>query len=246
MMDNKDIDFDKKHIHFYDADIPNLLKKAIESKIKEEFNIVDLGCGDGKLLFSLQANNLLKNSRKIVGIDKSPIRIEKFKKILPQSESFVSDVCSLDILEKESFDIVVSSQVIEHVSDDDQMLKEIWRLLKPDGIAYVSSVIKKKYGLYIYRVDGKIRLDPTHVREYSSGEEFSNLIKKNKFNILDIEIKPIRYPLIELLTRLLIRIGIVSESSIQKMYIEKKWMKITKKINVPIIGYRSIEVLCKK
>ena len=246
MMDNKDLDFDKTHIHFYDVEIPNLLKKAIELKNKEEFNIVDLGCGDGRLLYSLQANNLLKNSKKIVGIDKSPIRIEKFKKILPQSDSIISDVCSLDLIGKESFDIIVSSQVIEHVTDDNQMLKEIWRLLKPDGIAYISSVIKKRYGFYIYRVNGKIRLDPTHVREYSSEEEFSNLIKKNKFKILDIETKSIRYPLIELLTRLLIRIGIVSESSTQKMYVEKKWMKITKKINVPIIGYQSIEVLCKK
>jgi len=246
MMDNKDLDFDKTHIHFYDVEIPNLLKKAIELKNTEEFNIVDLGCGDGRLLYSLQANNLLKNSKKIVGIDKSPIRIEKFKKILPQSDSIISDVCSLDLIEKESFDIIISSQVIEHVSDDNQMLKEIWRLLQTDGIAYISSVIKKRYGFYIYRVNGKIRLDPTHVREYSSEVEFSNLIKKNKFKILDIETKPIRYPLIELLTRLLIRIGVVSESSTQKMYVEKKWMKITKKINVPIIGYRSIEVLCKK
>ena len=158
----------------------------------------------------------------------------------------ISDVCNLDLIEKESFDIIVSSQVIEHVSDDNKMLKEIWRLLKPGGIAYISSVVKKRYGFYIYRVNGKIRLDPTHVREYSSKEEFSNLIKKNKFKILDIEIKPIRYPLIELLTRLFIKIGIVSETSIQKMYVDKKWMRITKKINVPIIGYRSIEVLCKK
>ena len=246
MIQNKDLDFDKTHIHFYDVEIPNLLRKAVELKNSKEFNIVDLGCGDGRLLFSLQANNLLKNSKKIFGIDISPIRIEKFKKILPQSDSLISDVCNLDIMEKESFDVIISSQVIEHVSDDDKMLKEIWKLLKPDGIAYISSVIKKRYGFYIYRVNGKIRLDPTHVREYSSGDEFSNLIKKNKFKILDIEIKPIRYPLIELLTRLLIKVGFVTEYSIQKMYVEKKWMKITKKINLPIIGYRSVEVLCKK
>ena len=30
MMDNKDLDFDKTHIHLYDVEIPNLLKKAIE------------------------------------------------------------------------------------------------------------------------------------------------------------------------------------------------------------------------
>ncbi len=246
MIENYDLNFDKTHIHFYDREVPNLLRKAAELKNIKEFNIVDLGCGDGRLLFSLQANNLLKNSKKIFGVDISPIRIEKFKKIFPQSDSLVSDVCNLDPIGKESFDIIISSQVIEHVSDDNKMLKEIWRLLKPNGIAYISSVIKKRYGFYIYRVNGKIRLDPTHVREYSSEEEFSNLIKRNKFKILDIEIKPIRYPLIELLMRLLIKIGIVSESSFQKMYVEKKWMKITKKINVPIIGYRSIEVLCKK
>ena len=73
MMDNKDIDFDKKHIHFYDEDIPNLLKKAIESKIKEEFNIVDLGCGDGKLTACLHAND----SYLVHGLDTSEKNVNK-------------------------------------------------------------------------------------------------------------------------------------------------------------------------
>ena len=70
--------------------------------------------------------------------------------------------------ENEIFDVVISSQVIEHVSDDNELLKEIGRLLKSDGIAYISTVIKKWYGFYIYRNGGKFRLDPTHVKEYPS------------------------------------------------------------------------------
>lgn len=246
MKNNDNSNFDKILVQFYDENIPNLLKKSIKMKNSKKFNIIDLGCGDGRLLYSLQVNNLLTNSKKIMGIDKSAIRIGKFKKILPKSESKVSDVCNLDFLGNDLFDIIISSQVIEHVSDDNLMLNEIRRILKPDGVAYISSVIKKKYGFYIYRVNGKFCLDPTHLREYSSKEEFLNLIKNNKLKIIDIEIKPVKYPLIELISRFFTKIGILTISSIQNIYVEKKWMAITKKINIPIIGYQTIEVLCKK
>jgi 2-polyprenyl-3-methyl-5-hydroxy-6-metoxy-1,4-benzoquinol methylase len=246
MKNNEKSNFDKILVHIYDENIPNLLKKSIKLKNQKKFNILDLGCGDGRLLYSLKLNNLLTNSKRIMGIDKSDIRIEKFKKILPESESKISDVCNLDFLENDLFDIVISSQVIEHVSDDNLMLNEIRRIFKPDGIAYISSVIKKKYGFYIYRINGKFCLDPTHLREYSSKEEFLNLIKKNKLKIIDLEIKQVKYSFIELISRILAKIGILTLSSIQNIYVDKKWMTITKKINIPIIGYQTIEVLCKK
>ncbi|MDO8503215.1 MAG: class I SAM-dependent methyltransferase [bacterium] len=41
-----------------------------------------------------------------------------------------------------SFDIVTSIEVIEHVEDPDRMLREIWRVLKPDGILHITTANK--------------------------------------------------------------------------------------------------------
>lgn len=41
--------------------------------------------------------------------------------------------------EDESFDVVHSNQVIEHVMSSDRFLREEWRFLKPDGLAVVST-----------------------------------------------------------------------------------------------------------
>ena len=73
-----------------------------------------------------------------------------------------------------SFDLVVSTQVIEHVPDDQAFVREIKRVLTSGGLCVVSSVIKMHFGWYFYRnKQGERVLDPTHVREYSSAQEFT-------------------------------------------------------------------------
>jgi len=239
-------EYSKKHVHFYDLKISDLLEKAVKSKNSRDFSLVDLGCGDGSLLFSLQSKGLLLNAGKIVGVDLSPERIKNLGKNAKGVVGIVSDACNVEELENNVFDAVISSQVIEHVSDDNELLKEIRRLLKSDGIAYISSVIKKWYGFYIYRNKGKFRLDPTHVREYSSKEDFLKLLERNELKISECKVKIVKYPLSDLIIRMLIKIGLTNSSTARNVYIESRWMKSYRKLIIPIIGYYTIEVLCKK
>jgi len=239
-------EYSKKHVHFYDLKISDLLEKAVKSKNSRDFSLVDLGCGDGSLLFSLQRKELLLNAGKIVGVDLSPERIKNLGKNAKGVVGIVSDACNVEELENNVFDAVISSQVIEHVSDDNELLKEIRRLLKSDGVAYISSVIKKWYGFYIYRNKGKFRLDPTHVREYSSKEDFLKLLERNELKISECKVKIVKYPLSDLIIRMLIKIGLTNSSTARNVYIESRWMKSYRKLIIPIIGYYTIEVLCKK
>jgi len=206
--------------------------------------VVDLGCGDGSLLFSLQKRGLFSNAEKIVGVDLSPERVKNLRKNVKGVFGIVSDACNVEELENNVFDVVISSQVIEHVSDDNELLKEIRRLLKSDGVAYISSVIKKWYGFYIYRNEGRFILDPTHVREYSSKEVFLNLLERNRLKILEYRIKMVKYPLLDLIIRVFLKMGLIKPPDARDVYMESKWTRSIRKLIIPIFGYRTIEVLC--
>jgi len=145
MKKNNFEDYSNKHIHFYDLTIPNLLEELIKIKSeKKSFDVVDLGCGDGNLIFNLKNKGLLKKADKIVGVDLSPKRIEILNNNIDEIQGIVSDACNISELKDNSFDIIIASQIIEHLNDDTLLIKEIDRLLKKDGIAFISSIIKKQ------------------------------------------------------------------------------------------------------
>ena len=238
--------YSERHIHFYDLKIPDLLEKAVKSKNSRDFSVVDLGCGDGSLLFSLQKRGLFSNAEKIVGVDLSPERIKNLRENVKNVIGIASDACNVKELENEVFDVVISSQLIEHLPNDIDLLQEIRRLLKRDGVAYISSVIKKRYGFYIYRSKRGFRLDPTHVREYSSKEVFLNLLERSRLKTLRYRIKIVKYPLSDLIIRAFIKMGLIKPFDARNVYMENKWMISIRKLTIPIFRYYTIEVMCKK
>lgn len=239
--------YSREHIHFYNMKIPLLLEKAIEVKeLEKGFCLLDIGCGDGNLIYSLMKNGLLTNVKSLVGVDLSPKRIEILKKNIKNVKCIVSDACFIPPLNDRSFDIIIASQLIEHVNDDSRLIREVYRLLKTDGIAFISSVIKKPNAIYFYKVGGEVRIDPTHVREYSSKDEFIKMIEKNNLKVIDYSIKRIKYPLIDLILRLLINYKLLKPDILREVYEQNRIVERLKQFSIPIIGYYTIDTICKK
>ena len=69
--------------------------------------------------------------------------------------------------EDDSFDSIVSFQVIEHLEDDELFIKEIYRILKPGVIALLTTPNRKM----------TLSRNPWHIREYTA-DELSNLCLK--------------------------------------------------------------------
>jgi ubiquinone/menaquinone biosynthesis C-methylase UbiE len=160
-----------------------LSKKIKEIIDKENIqSIVDLGCGDGNFIRSVKKEY---PQMRVVGVDISPRRINGLKVKFPEDKFYIRDCCDTKL--KETFDLVYSSQVIEHVSNDKKMIEEMFRLLKRKGILYCSSVIKKPWAIYKYRNNGRFVLDPTHEREYKNEKDFLKLFKK-KFKLISYDI----------------------------------------------------------
>ena len=90
--------------------------------------ILDLGCGEGTRL-----NWLVGNSKKKgVGIDISTKAIGMGRKSYPKLMFFEGDLENLDFKDN-SFDLVYSAYVLEHLTDAEKMIKEAIRVTKKGG-----------------------------------------------------------------------------------------------------------------
>jgi 2-polyprenyl-6-hydroxyphenyl methylase/3-demethylubiquinone-9 3-methyltransferase len=100
------------------------------SELPPGAKVVDMGCGNGCLISTFSATGW-----RLYGIEASISGIERARKAYPNVQFMQSDATSpiTEGLEAESFDAVISVEVIEHVYDPRRMLTKIRSLLKPGG-----------------------------------------------------------------------------------------------------------------
>ncbi len=113
-------------------------------------NVLEIGCGEG-----YGARILAPMVTSYTSIDK--YEKPELKKEIPNFNFIQMVVPPFKGLEDNSFDFVVSFQVIEHIKNDHLFVKEIQRVLKPGGKFIVTTPNKPM----------SITRNPWHVREYS-------------------------------------------------------------------------------
>lgn len=113
-----------------------MLKEYQDTNIR----LLDLGCGIGLTLSIV--SQVFPNS---VGCDIDRDAIKATKAILKEVGVKIPVILydgKLLPFKDNSFDIVISIEVIEHAENPDLMLKEIRRILKPDGILHITTANK--------------------------------------------------------------------------------------------------------
>lgn len=99
-----------------------------EFKDLSKSGILDIGCGTGII-----TENLGKICKKVIGVDVENKRLikegYKFKLIKNEKLPFKDN----------TFDVVISNQIIEHVSNQEEHIKEIYRVLRNKGICYLAT-----------------------------------------------------------------------------------------------------------
>lgn len=96
--------------------------------------MIDLGCGNGE--FTLRCTNKVE-TQKIWGVEISLPEIEKSQE--KGIKIIQSDLNKSLPFKDNFFDIVISNQVLEHLLDIDQFFMEIYRILKINGYAILST-----------------------------------------------------------------------------------------------------------
>jgi len=95
--------------------------------------LLDVGCGDGTRL----AGCFSTAPELFCGVEGSPVLADRARRNGLTVQAF--DLNGPWPLESGSFDVVHSSQVIEHVHNTRHFLAEVFRLLKPGGTAVLTS-----------------------------------------------------------------------------------------------------------
>jgi 2-polyprenyl-3-methyl-5-hydroxy-6-metoxy-1,4-benzoquinol methylase len=110
--------------------------------------ILDYGCGDGRF-----APFLCKYGKSI-GVDISGLSILKAKNHYPSCDFQICDLSSNEVLEKikDRFDVIVSTEVIEHIYDQETYLKNAKILLKDNGKLILTTPNGKCFSTYFSNI----------------------------------------------------------------------------------------------
>jgi SAM-dependent methyltransferase len=135
--------------------------------------ICDLGCGRGWL-----AGELAKFGN-VVGVDLSPEGIRLAQARWPKVEFQVQDI--LQWRPVQQFDLVVSSEVIEHIVDKQQFVEAIHSMVRPRGYAILTTPNRLQKAAW-----DRVQLEQQAVEEWSTPSELRALFA-DRFDVLSHE-----------------------------------------------------------
>lgn len=121
----------------------------VENKTQYE-NILDFGCRSGVMLPFLATI-----SKQVIAMDIDLLSIQSVQKYIPLANNVeVKDGMKINIsdLPKNSFDLIIALDVLEHVHDLSKTLNELFSLLKPNGQIIVSGPTEN----ILYQIGRKI------------------------------------------------------------------------------------------
>jgi 2-polyprenyl-3-methyl-5-hydroxy-6-metoxy-1,4-benzoquinol methylase len=140
--------FQRSQLAYYEA------KKIVSG------DVLEIGSGQGYGI-----NIIASKTNRYVAIDKFSTEINQ-PKDAPKIEFLNINVPPLSGLKDDSFDFVVSFQVIEHIKKDKDLVEEVCRILKPGGEFIVSTP----------NIKMSLTRNPWHIREYTV-DEFEKLLQ---------------------------------------------------------------------
>jgi len=138
--------------HIAKGVVNEIVKTAHKYIHKDTKQLTVLDAGSGKGEYSLE---LAKHFKKVVGVDpyyhayKTSLKLLKTSKL--KNIKFVNSTME-DYSTNEKFNVIVALTVIEHMENAQESFKQIFKLLKKDGIVYITApnkywIFEQHYGL---------------------------------------------------------------------------------------------------
>jgi 2-polyprenyl-3-methyl-5-hydroxy-6-metoxy-1,4-benzoquinol methylase len=182
--------FNLKASYPYQPEINQVAFDLVSEVIKEKKgvrNILDVGCGYGLLSKELKKTYPQLD---LYGIEHAKEASHSSQKILKLLQSNIEDIVLIKHqLKKQKFDIIMFSDVLEHLYDPVGIIKSYQSLLAKDGtivltvpnIANIFSRIALLFGYFNYNETGV--MDKTHIRFFNR-KNLKQLSKESNLKIV--------------------------------------------------------------
>ncbi|MCX8513979.1 MAG: hypothetical protein RL017_765 [Pseudomonadota bacterium] len=152
--------------------------------------VLDVGCGGGIL-----SEALSQQGAQVTGIDLAPQAIEIAKLHLYETNLNITYQCEdiKDFAEKnsEKFDIVTCLELLEHVPDPEYIIEYCSAILKPEGVAFFSTLNRNltSYLLGVIAAEYLLKIVPRGTHDYAKfikPSELNKLLMRHNLQILAI------------------------------------------------------------
>ena len=144
--------------------------------------VLDIGCGNGALTY-----DVAKKAKKVIGIDLNEKNILTARRKYSRENIEYIHGNALSDLPKEQFDVIILSNVLEHIDKRVEFLVSL-KKLAPKFLIRVPMLNRSWIDLYKKELGLEYRLDKTHFIEYTF-EGFKEELDKAGLRILDYSIQ---------------------------------------------------------
>lgn len=173
-----------------DQDIFNEVQRGLGEK---KFDALDIGCGGGILSESFARLPFIQS---VTAIDLTPECIEVAKAHAAKDPS-IKDKIFYKFLPLEKvhghYDIVTMFEMLEHVDEPSEILRQAWSKLKPNGVIFLSTINRDPISWFttIFMGEQILKVVPKgthHVEKYINSSEIKQWFEDNvqgRYEILD-------------------------------------------------------------
>lgn len=133
----------ERYLPEFDGDwtLEHLHRYLLACELAVGKTVLDIACGDG-----YGAAMLARHAAQVTGVDIDTPTVERARgKYVADNLRFLQGSATDIPLDDDSVDLVISFETIEHLMEQDRMLYEIRRVLRPEGFLIISSPDKYEY-----------------------------------------------------------------------------------------------------
>jgi SAM-dependent methyltransferase len=136
--------------------------------------VLEVGCGEG-----YGTALLASSAAQVIGLDYDALTIAHAARRYPQARFVRGNLAALP-LPSASVDVVATLQVIEHVWNHNEFVRECLRVLRPGGLLLVTTPNRLTFSPGL-----EVPVNPFHTKEFT-GAELAELLTANGFDVGDV------------------------------------------------------------
>lgn len=157
-------------------------KKSLIRRFVSRGTLLDIGCGTGEFL-----NHMRSKNWEVKGIEPG----DSARKFAVSNYNLeVKPEASLSEIANNSFDVITLWHVLEHVHELDKRVKELNRIIKPDGVVFIAVPNCTSYDAIYYEEFWAAYDVPRHLYHFTP-KTISKLFAQYGFNL--IETQPMKF-----------------------------------------------------